>query len=29
VLDITGKSGGFNLQLAWSEAYVLAKSFFE
>lgn len=29
VLDITGKSGGFNLQLAWSEAYTLAKSFSE
>ena len=26
VIDITGKTGGFNLQSAWSEGYVLGKS---
>lgn len=26
VIDITGKTGGFNLQSAWSEGFVLGKS---
>lgn len=26
VLDLTGKTGGFNLQVAWSEGYVVGKS---
>jgi predicted flavoprotein YhiN len=28
VIDITGKTGGFNLQSAWSEGYIVGKSFF-
>ena len=28
VVDITGKTWGFNLQWAWSSAYVASKSFF-
>ncbi|NDK09942.1 aminoacetone oxidase family FAD-binding enzyme [Candidatus Gracilibacteria bacterium] len=27
VIDITGKTGGFNLQSAWSQGYVIGKSF--
>ncbi len=29
VLDLTGKTGGFNLQVAWSAGYVVWKSFSE
>ncbi len=26
VIDITGKTGGFNLQSAWSQGYIVGKS---
>jgi hypothetical protein len=29
ILDITGKTWGFNLQLSWTTGYVVGKSFFD